>query len=140
VVRDLLIGQESSAFAVSWNGVWWSYTARSPAGCQRALLATDGVIQLTRAGHLALRGVSRVGLALVDSYAAEPGVAEIVAHKQDLLRIVDGWSGDGTFVVTVDRQAAARGVTARLRGKSLAEVLPLAGLAVIGALSAAVWR
>jgi hypothetical protein len=50
------------------------------------------------------------------------------------------WVCDGTFVVTVDRQAAARGVTARLRGKSLAEVLPLAGLAVIGALSAAVWR
>ncbi len=136
IILDFMTGHESAAYAVAWNGVWWTYTARTPLGYQRALLATDGLIQLMRAGHLAMRGAARLGLSVVDSYTDDPSMKKVSAQKADLLRIVDTWSGDGTFAATVDRKEAERRVTARLTGKTLSEVLPTAGIAILIALGA----
>jgi hypothetical protein len=127
--RDILTGAEHAALSLFWNGVGWTFTARSAAGYARGLLATEGAVTILRAGHLYLRGFARVGLAMVDSYP-DPTAAQLAAHKAELLKLIDTTTGDGNFTVGLDRKEAERRVALRLTGKSLSEVLPVAGLLV----------
>jgi hypothetical protein len=132
--RDVLTGAEHAALSLYWNGVGWTFTARTAAGFARGLLATEGLVPLLRAGHLYLRGLARVGLAMVDSYP-DPAVAQVAAHKADLIKLVDSMTGDGSFAVALDRKESERRVSVRLTSKSLSEVLPVAGLMIPGAVA-----
>jgi hypothetical protein len=140
MLRDILVGQESSQLEVLWNGVGWTYVARSAAGYGRATMASDGMIQVLRAGHLLMRGLTKLFLAAVDSYAQNKDAAQIIAHKTELLRIVEQWSGDGNFNASVEKKDGERRVGVRLTGKTLSEVVPVAGIAILVGAAVAVFR
>lgn len=134
VVLDLLTGHEFGSASLYWNGLGWTFRARTAAGYERAIGASEGAIALIRAAHLMTRGLAQLALAAVDSYAgADPIVAEIMKHKAELMRLVEQWSGDGMFAAAVDKKKGERTVTVTATGAKLTDVLPLGGLAIPGA-------
>ena len=128
---DFFTGVQDLSFGLYWNGLGASFATRTAAGYGRGLLAVDGSVSMLRAGHLYLRGVARLAAAIVDSYAVKsPEVAGFAAHRVELLKLIDESTGDGSFQVAVDKKDSDRRVNLRLTGKSLSDVLPLAGLIV----------
>jgi hypothetical protein len=131
---DLILGHEFASIAMFHNGLAWSYRARTAAGYDRAVMASEGFVQLIRSSHLFTRGFAGVMLAAIESYAAEdPMVAEIAKHKAKLLALVEQWTGDGNFAAKVDKQQKERTVTVTATGAKLTDVLPLGGLLPAGA-------
>jgi hypothetical protein len=138
LARDLVGGHTFAAMAFAHDGLSWTWTDRSAKGYARALLASEGMLELMRAGHLGTRGLVRLVLAGLGSYVSQsPEVAAIDRHQADILRVVESFTGDGTFQAKVDRDAAGRTVSVRAWDKELARVVPGVGAAVIaGALFA----
>jgi hypothetical protein len=92
-------------------------------------LAAEGVIELMRAGHLAPRGMVKLLVAALDSYKGESKeLDELIAHKDDLQKIVAAYSGDGDFKSTIKKDKKARTLTVRATGKKLSDVIPVAAL------------
>jgi hypothetical protein len=133
--RDLLTGQEWAAIGLRSNGAQWTYAAHTPQGYQRALMASDGVIQLLRSGHFFLRGLADVMLAALDSYAKDPVIAKVVQHKADILKLVGTWSGDGNFGAQVDKKDGDKTVSVKLTGKTFSDVVPATALMIPGAMT-----
>ena len=129
-LRDFLVGHEAATLSLSWNGMGWSYLARSAAGHARAGLVSEGTVQILRAGSFYVRGLARWALAIAESYPNAPGVKTVLARKAELLRVVDASSGDASFSAKVDRQDAARRTSVKLTGRSFSEVVPAAGVLV----------
>jgi len=138
LARDMFSAHTFAALAFAHDGLWWTWTDRTARGFNRASLASDGVIELMRAGHLGTRGMVRVALAALGSFAgADPAVAAIDRNQATILRIVEAFTGDGTFQVQVDKSAATRTVSVHAWDKELARVIPGVGaVAVIGAIGA----
>jgi hypothetical protein len=134
VLVDLIIGHEFAAYSMSYNGVAWTYRARTVAGYERAVMASEGLIQLMRSTHLFTRGFAQLVLAGIDSYASQDKmVADLAKHKAELLKLVEQWTGDGNFTAKVDKQKADKTVTVTATGAKLTDVLPMGGLVPIGA-------
>jgi hypothetical protein len=127
---DVITGTDVSALSLRATGVSWVLHARSAAGYQRAVDASDGMLALMRSQHLGLRGMARLVVAALPSFSRDPKVAALIKHRADILKLVDDWSGDGMFEAKVDNKTADRSVTVRATGKTLSEVLPLTGLMV----------
>jgi hypothetical protein len=126
---DFLNGATDVSLGLHANGISASFGARTASGYARGLLAVDGVVEMLRAGHHYLRAFARLGAAAVDSYAAaDRQIAAIVAHKAEILALLDTTIGDGNFQVAIDKREAERRAGVRLTGKSLGDVLPMAGL------------
>ena len=139
LVRDFVVGHEFFGMLMTANSFGWTSVLRTPGGYGRALMASEGTIQLIRAGHLFLRGITQVFLASIDSFvSADPSIAKVIKHKADLLKLVNSWTGDGNFAVKLDKDEPKRRVAVRLTGKTLAEVFPVGALIVPGA-AAALW-
>jgi hypothetical protein len=86
-----------------------------------------------RAGHLGTRGMVRLALAVLGSYASQsPEVASIDRNQAEILKLVDAYTGDGTFQTQIGRDAAGRTVSVRAWDKQLSRVVPGIGAAVIG--------
>jgi hypothetical protein len=129
LARDLLGGHIFAGLSLHADGVSWVWTDRSKAGYQRALLASEGMIDLFRAGHHGTRGLARVVLAGLGSYqGASPEIDAILRSQNQLLDLVTKMTGDGQFQAQVTQDAASRTVAVRARGKSLSDVVPVAGL------------
>ena len=124
-----IAGQKHSAWSVHHDGVSWTYAARDADGYRTALLASEAALDLMRAGHLFGRGVARAIMAGLRAQAGdEPEVQALLAREKEILQLVERVTGDGRFKATVGRQAARRTVSVRARGRSLSEVVPLAGV------------
>ena len=124
-----IAGQQHSTWSVHHDGLSWSYAARDADGYRTALLASEAALDLMRAGHLFGRGVARAIMAGLRAQAGgEPEVQALLAREKEILQLVEQVTGDGRFKATVGRQAARRTVTVRARGRSLSEVVPLAGV------------
>ncbi len=138
LARDLVGGHTFAAMAFAHDGMSWTWTDRTAKGYARALLASEGMLELMRAGHLGTRGLVRLVLAGLGSYSSQsPEIAAIERHQADILRVVEAFTGDGTFQAKVERDAAGKTVSVRAWDKELARVVPGVGAAVIaGALFA----
>jgi hypothetical protein len=137
IIRDLVDGQDYASMSLYPDGVGWTYTGKSAAGYQRAITASEGMVLLMRSAHMFTRGLADILYAAVDSYAKNPAVAQIVAHKADLMKLVETWSGDGQFAASWDKKDAQNQLGVRLTGKSLSDVVPIVGLAIpVGAVAA----
>lgn len=127
---DLLVG------ALRSDGVVWATYAKSAKGFDRAALAADGAIDLMRAFQIAPRGFAKIAVAYLDVYAGKSKeIDELIKHKDDVLKIVDQFSGDGQFTAKIDKDAKTRAVVVHATGKRLSEVLPVGLLVPIGATS-----
>jgi hypothetical protein len=140
-LRDFMTGHDYASVALRSNGAGWTYAARTPQGYKRAVLASDGLIQLLRAGHFMLRGLADVALAALESYAAkDPTIAKVVQHRDDILKIVGTWSGDGNFGAQVDKKDADRTVSVKLTGKTFSDVVPATALMLPGMMAFTLMR
>ncbi len=138
IVADFLTQHDYAAVAINWNGIAWTYAAKTDAGYDRAVLGSEGVLAIMRAGHLATRGIIDLLLATADSYAgANQMVAQVAQNKEQILKLVDQWTGDGSFTAKVDKQKGAKTVSVEATGKHLSEVVPIVGVLVpVGAMAA----
>jgi hypothetical protein len=123
----LIVDHQFAALAMTWNGVGWTYVAKDNAGFERAGLASEGILSLMRAGHLATRGLFQLFLAAADGVPQLKGVAK---HRDDLLKLMEQWTGDGMFKATVDRQKKDKTVVVKATGSRLSEVVPVAAAAL----------
>jgi hypothetical protein len=130
VATDMLRGLETSTFALYHDGMGWSWGDKSDAGAKRAKLVADGVVDLLRAAQIAPRGIANIAAAAIDSYAGKSKEIDVlIQRKGDLLALVSDFTGDGKFKAVVALNG--RQVSARLTGKKLSDVVPVAFLAPV---------
>lgn len=127
--RDVFTGHTFFGLAVLHNGLEWTVTAREQSGYRRALRASEGVLDVMRSMHQGSRGVVRLALAALPSFAgADEALATITRYEDEILQLVLDNTGDGRFEATVDKDPAKRTVRVKAWGKDLKQVLPVAGL------------
>ncbi len=129
--RDLLTGLDYGAFWLKSNGVGWTVTTKTPAGLQRAADFSEGVVSFMRANHHVARGMARLALAALPSFGKQG--AMVTRFRPEILKLIEAWTGDGNFPATVATNAATRTVLVSATGKSLSDVLPVAGMVPMGA-------
>ncbi len=126
---DLVSGHEFAAVTLGHNGVSWSVTARNQDGYERVVMASEGMLDLFRAGHMGARGLANVLMAGLPSYAGRGREIDmILAHKAEIMKLVSDVTGDGKFKVNFKKQAKRRTITVTATGKKLSDVLPIASL------------
>lgn len=133
-VTDL--GARHKGFAVSFyaDGIGWTWVDSTKAGLDQVAMMSEGMIELMRAAQIAPRGFAKLALGGLDSYkGTDKRVDEILRRKADILKIVETYTGDGNFKVTVNKDPRTLRLDVRATGKSLSEVVP-AGLVGPGAL------
>jgi hypothetical protein len=135
MVADLVRGHELGMVALTHKGMTWTITARERRGYERAIMASEGLLDLMRANHFVLRGLAKVVMAGLPSYAGQgPEIDAILRHQEQLMKVVDSVTGDGTFKVDFQKQPRQRTITVKATGKSLSDVISVAGvLPVVGA-------
>lgn len=132
-LTDLITRHKLLAFSVYPDGVGWTWIDNSKAGLDSIAMMSEGMLELMKAGQIAPRAFAKVMLGGIDSYkGTNKQIDQVIAHKADLLKIVDTYSGDGNFKTSVNKDAAKLRLDVRATGKSLSEVMP-AGLLLPGA-------
>jgi len=129
---DLFTRCKAASFAVYHDGVGWSWTDSSKDGFDAMVTLSDGMIDLMRAAQVAPRGIAKIALGALESFKSDPRIADLLKHRDDLLKVVTGFTGDGTFRVKTDKDAKAFKVTIRATGKSVSEVLPVGLIVPLG--------
>jgi len=131
---DLISGHSFAAVALKHNGVMWTIATKANKGIERARMASQGLLNLMRASHFAGRGLSNIFFASLDSYRGrDRNLDTIIGMKRDLMKLVEDFTGDGKFKERIDVNRRARTVTVTAIGRSLSDVLPLAGALPAGA-------
>jgi hypothetical protein len=126
-LSDLATSHELAILALAHDGLSFYWKDRTKDHLARVALATDGVLDLMRAGHVAPRGMAKLLVAAIDSYAGtSPELDELIAHKDELLAVVESYSGDGKFKADVKKDTKARTLTVHATGKKLSDVIPMA--------------
>jgi hypothetical protein len=138
-VSDLASRHKVFAFSVYHDGIGWTWVDNGKAGMEQLATMSEGMIELMRAAHIAPRGIAKILLGALDSYkGVDKRVDEVIKRKGDLMKVVETYTGDGTFKATVNRDPAKNRVDVRATGKSLSDVLPagfalpVAGLVLFG--------
>ena len=135
--QELIAGHEYASFHLTYNSLGWTWLGQNAIGAERAEMASEGLVDLMRAGHPASRGAVRLALAVLGSYTHEPFVKRILEHKKLILDLVIKNTGDGQFKAKVTRKGNQ--VSVEASGKKLSEVLPVAGFIPLVGAGAAVF-
>ena len=121
------------AWGIYPDGVGWTWIDNNKAGLDSMEMMSQGVLELFKAGQIAPRAMAKIVLGGIDSYKGmNKQVDMVIAHKADVLKIIDMYSGDGTFKVAINKDPSKLRLDVRATGKSLSEVMP-AGLMLPGA-------
>ncbi len=129
IAVDLATGHAFLGVGVHHDGVAWTAVARTKSGYSRALRSSEGALDLMRAFHHGTRGVTRVVLAALPSFAGSNEVVDaILAHADDIEALVMGATGDGSFEVEWVKNPKTRTVGVVATGKDLSDVFPAAAL------------
>lgn len=136
--RDLISNHLLVIVAASATGLHWTYQAKDVAFAARMKTASEGMIELMRAGHLVPRGVAELVVAALPSYAGtSPAIDGAIKHKAKLMAAVNDLTGDGKFTASV--KLTGNLVTVETKAKRISDVVPtgvLMGLGAIGFLTA----
>lgn len=136
---DLIKRHKAAAFSMYHDGIGWTWIDSTKAGMESMSLMSEGVIELFRAAQIAPRGFSKFAMGAIDSYkGTDKRIDDVIRNKAQLMKIVESYTGDGTFKSKIDKDAKTFRVSVRATGKSLSEVVPagfLIPLAVIGMVS-----
>jgi hypothetical protein len=137
---DMIKRGRGFAFAVYTDGIGWQWGDSSATGLDAMAQMSEGVADLLRAAQIAPRGFAKIVLGALESYRGiNKQLDAIVTHKADITKIVDAYTGDGSFKVKIDKDPRALKLTVRLTGKSVSEVVPfgvVVPMGVIGFLTA----
>lgn len=129
---DLLQRHKVASFAVYHDGIGWTWQDRDRAGLDSFAQMSDGTIELLRAAHIAPRGLVKIVLGGLESYRGKsPQIDDVLRRRADIIKIVQSFTGDGTFKVKVDRNPASLRLDVRATGKTLSEVLPGSALPLV---------
>lgn len=129
IATDFFGGLADLSVGFHANGVSASFATRTATGFARGLLAANGAIAILRAGHQYLRGFIYLFAAVVDSMAKSDAIwAGLAAHKTELLGFLEAATGDGNFQATIDKKDAQHRADIRLTGKTIGDVMPMAGI------------
>jgi len=141
LAADLITRHKVAALSVLHNGVGWIWGDSSKAGLDAMEQMSSGLIDLLRAAQIAPRGVAKIALGALDSYQGKaPQVDDLIKHKADLMKLVETYTGDGSFKVAVDKNPKALRLSVRATGKSTSEVVPIGLLVPLGVLGYMVER
>lgn len=136
---DIIKRHKLASFAVYHDGLGWGWIDSSRAGLESMTQISEGGIEVLRAAQIAPRGFAKIVLGAIESYrGANKQVDEVIKRKNDIVKLVASYTGDGNFKAQVDKDPAKLKLTVRLTGKSVSEVLPAGALipfAVIGYVS-----
>ncbi len=140
LASDLVRRHKMASLALYHDGVGWSWVDTTKGGLDSMAELSDGAIDLLRAAQVAPRGFAKVLLGAIDSYKGDPRVDQIIAHKADIMKIVDSYVGDGQFKTKVDKDPSGLRLNVRVTGKSLSEVVPLGVVVPMGLVGMLVMR
>jgi hypothetical protein len=131
---DIVTRHKVAAFSMFHDGIGWTWVDSSKAGLDSMELVVNGVLDVLRATQVAPRGIAKIAMGALDSYrGVSAQFDDLIKHKADFLKIVEAYTGDGNFKVTVDKNPKTMRLNMRATGKSVSEVLPF-GLALPGAI------
>lgn len=140
LLADILLGHSYAELAMTHKGVSWTWIATESAGYDRAKLASEGMIDLMRAGHHLARGSVRLLLAGMASYADQSEViALLLQHQEAVLDLALQHTGDGNFTARVQGRERDRTVTVTASARRLSEVIPIGALVPLAGAGAAFW-
>ena len=129
VLTDLISGHEFGALSFTSKGMSWNFHARGQEGYRRALMASEGVLDLFRASHIGTRALAQIALSAMYSYRGKvKEIDAILQHEQELMGVLDQFTGDGKFKADVKKNAKKFQVSVKATGKKLSDVLPLMGI------------
>ena len=130
---DLVTRHKAAGFSIFHDGIGWTWVDSTKAGLDSIELVSNGVIDVLRAAQIAPRGIAKIAMGSLDSYAGTSAqIDDLIKHKADIQKIIETYTGDGNFKVKSDKIAKTMRLNVRATGKSVSEVLPL-GLILPGA-------
>lgn len=130
---DIIKRHKLASFAIYHDGLGWSWIDSSKAGLESMTQISEGGIEVLRAAQIAPRGFAKIVLGGLESYrGANKQIDEVIKRKNDIVKLVASYTGDGNFKAQVDKDPAKLKLTVRLTGKSLSEVLPAGALIPFG--------
>jgi len=133
-MTDVVMRHKAAAFSIFHDGIGWTWVDGSKAGIDSMELVSSGVLDVLRAAQIAPRGIAKIAMGALDSYRGTSAqVDDLIAHKADLMKIVDAYTGDGNFKVAIDKNPKTMRLNVRATGKTVSEVLPF-GLVLPGAI------
>jgi hypothetical protein len=124
-LTDIVKRHKVAAFAVYHDGIGFVWGDSSKQGLDDMAQMLDGFVDVLRAAQIAPRGVAKMFLGALDSYRGDKRVDELIRHKGDLVKIMDSYSGDGSFKIQRDIDARNFKISLRLSGRTLSEVVPI---------------
>lgn len=137
-VREVLTGHKLASLAVAHNGVSWTWQDVGPVGYQRAVLGSEGILELFRAMHYGARGIVKLGFSALASYAGKHAMVDmLLKHQKELLNAATKVTGDGKFQVRWRKDPRNHSVSVRAYAQRLTQVVPLA--AVVPMIGAGAW-
>ena len=134
-LSDVIARHKFAALSLFTDGVGYTWVDSTKAGLDAMAEVADGTFEMMRAAHVAPRAMAKILSGAMESYRGTNNkqVDELLKRKADLQKIVETYTGDGKFKVTVDKNPATLRLTARATGKSLSDVVP-AGMLLPGAM------
>ncbi len=127
-IGDLITRHKAAAFVVYHDGIGWTWVDSTRAGFDAMTMVSDGMLDIMRAAQIAPRGIAKIVIGGLESYRGKnQQLDDVITHKDDILKLVNTYSGDGNFKVAQSKDAAGMKLVVRASGKTLSEVLP-AGL------------
>jgi hypothetical protein len=122
---DMIKRGHGFSFGVYSDGIGWQWGDSSVAGLDAMAQVSEGVADLLKAAQIAPRGFAKIALGALESYrGVNKQVDAMLAHKADITKIVESYTGDGSFKVKIDKDPKALKLSVRLTGKSVSEVVP----------------
>ena len=130
---DMVTRHKAAGFSIFHDGIGWTWVDSSKAGVDSMEQVSNGVLDILRAAQIAPRGIAKIALGAIDSYrGTSPQIDDLIKHKADIQKIIEAYTGDGSFKVKSDKNPKTFRLSVRATGKSVSEVLPL-GLILPGA-------
>jgi len=130
---DLVRDTQLAVVGLRADGIMWAAYMRTRHSADRVAMASAGLLDLMRAAQIAPRGFVELAVASLDSYRGKSKDLDVlIRHKRDLLKIVNQYTGDGNFKVTLDKDLHKNSVVVHALAGHISEVLPVGLLVPMG--------
>jgi hypothetical protein len=134
-VSDMVTRHKLATFSVFPDGIGWTWIDSSKAGLDNMETMSVGALDLLKAAHIAPRGFAKLALGALDSYkGADKQIDDVIRRKDDVMKIVETYTGDGNFKTSITKDPKTLKLTVRATGKTLSEVVPAGLVLPLGAM------
>ncbi len=124
-LSDVIGRHKLLAFSVHRDGIGWTWIDSHKAGLDAMAQMSEGMMEILKAAQIAPRGMAKILMGGLESYrGTSKQVDELLRRRADIWKIMESYTGDGSFKVQIDRNPATLRLTARATGKTLSEVVP----------------